>query len=112
MSSRTRSRPSSRATSAASSAIQRGRADNSPRIQMNNQPQDSTMKALIIYDDFYSAIKANASLQHSADKADLAVRWNIRPWRVDMLKFPPTADEALTEALDAHLIVLAGQKNR
>src|SRR5271167_3717228 len=66
------------------------------------------MKALIIYDDFYSAIKANASLQHSAHKADLAVRWNIRPWRVDMLKFPPTADEALTEALDAHLIVLAG----
>jgi hypothetical protein len=66
------------------------------------------MKALIIYDDFHSAVKANATLQHSAHKADLAVQWNIRPWRVDLLKFPPTADEALTEALDAHLIVFAG----
>ena len=66
------------------------------------------MKALIIYDDFYSAVKANSSLQHSAHKAGLAVRWSIRPWRVDLLKFPPTADEVLTEALDAHLIVFAG----
>lgn len=65
------------------------------------------MKALIIYDDFDSAFKANAVLQHSSFKADLAVKWSIRPWRVDMLKFPPTADEALTEALDAHLIVFA-----
>src|SRR5882672_6063426 len=73
-----------------------------------NQPQDPTMKALIIYDDFDSAFKANATLQHSAQKADCAVQWNIRPWRVDLLKFPPTADEALTEALDAHLIVFAG----
>jgi len=66
------------------------------------------MKALIIYDDFYSAVKANASLQHSAHNADLSVQWNIRPWRVNILKFPPTSDEALTEALDAHLIVFAG----
>jgi hypothetical protein len=66
------------------------------------------MKALIIYDDFHSAVKANASLQHSALKADLDVQWNIRPWRVDLLKFPPTADEALTEALDAYMIVFAG----
>ena len=73
-----------------------------------NQPEDSTMKALIIYDDFHSAAEANATLQHSAHRADLAVQWNIRPWRVDLLKFPPTADEALTEALDAHLIVFAG----
>jgi hypothetical protein len=77
------------------------------KLNQLNQPQDSTMKALIIYDDFYSAIKANATLQHSAHKADFAVQWNIRPWRVDLLKFPPTADEALTEALDAHLVVFA-----
>jgi hypothetical protein len=67
------------------------------------------MKATIIYDDFDSAAKANTTLQHSAHKADFAVQWNIRPWRVDLLKFPPTADEALTEALDAHLIVFAGR---
>src|SRR5271167_4231897 len=70
------------------------------------------MKALIIYDDFYSAIKANESLQHSAHKADFSVQWNIRPWRVDMLKFPPTAEEALTDAIEAHLIVLAWHKTQ
>ena len=43
-----------------------------------------------------------------AHRADFAGQWNIRPWRVDLLKFTPTADEALTEALDAHLIVFAG----
>src|SRR5882757_4043633 len=78
------------------------------KLNQPDQPQDPTMKALIIYDDFDSAFKANATLQHSAQKADCAVQWNIRPWRVDLLKFPPTADEALTEALDAHLIVFAG----
>lgn len=66
------------------------------------------MKALIIYDDFNSAVKASITLLHSAHQADFTVRWNIRPWRADLLKFPPTADEALTEALDAHLIVFAG----
>jgi hypothetical protein len=77
-----------------------------------SQSQDSTMKALIIYDDFASAAKANATLQHSAQKADCAVEWNIQPWRVDLLKFPPTADEALIEALDAHLIVFASRSTQ
>jgi hypothetical protein len=49
------------------------------KLNQLNQPQDSTMKALIIYDDFNSAVKANATLQHSAHKADFAVQWNIRP---------------------------------
>src|SRR5271156_5278076 len=67
------------------------------------------MKALVIYDDFVCAEKANAALQHSAQNANVSVQWNIRPWRVDMLKFPPTAEEALTEAIDADLIVFAGR---
>ncbi len=66
------------------------------------------MKALIIYDDFTSAAKANAALQRSAHHLDMSIKWNVRPWRLDMLKFPPTAEEALTEAMDAHLIVFAG----
>src|SRR5271154_5243666 len=68
------------------------------------------MKALVIYDDFVCAEKANAALQHSAQNANVRVQWNIRPWRVDMLKFPPTAEEALTEAMDAHLIVFVGRR--
>jgi hypothetical protein len=66
------------------------------------------MKALIIYQDFACAAKANTAMQHSAQHSEVQVEWNIRPWRVDMLKFPPNADEALEDAMDAHLIVLAG----
>jgi hypothetical protein len=67
------------------------------------------MKALIIYDDFASVAKANAALQHSAQNVEFAGQWSISRWRVDILKFPPTAEKALTDAADAHLIVFAGR---
>jgi hypothetical protein len=82
------------------------------KLNTLNPQQDSGIKALLIYDDFPSAVKASAALHHSAHYANAGVRWNIRPWRVEMLKFPPTAEEALTEALDAHLIVFAGPRAR
>jgi hypothetical protein len=71
------------------------------------------MKALIIYQEFASAAKASATLQHTAYQyaahdADVRVHWKILPWRLEMLKFPPTAAEALAEAVDAHLIVFVG----
>jgi hypothetical protein len=80
------------------------------KLNKLDTPQDSTMKALVIYDDFVCAEKANAALQHSAQNANVRVQWNIRPWRVDMLKFPPTAEEVLAEAIDAHLIVFVGHR--
>jgi hypothetical protein len=73
-----------------------------------NSLQITHMKALIIYDDFFSATKANAILQHLRNST-IKVHWIIRPWRVDMLGWPITAGEALNEAKDAHLIVLAGR---
>jgi hypothetical protein len=66
------------------------------------------MKALILYQEFAAASAANAALQNSADRPDISVRWNIRPWRIDVLKYPPTARESLMDAMDAHLIVIAG----
>jgi len=65
------------------------------------------MKALVIYDDLAVAAEANARLQRATHHPNAAVQWNLRPWRLDMLKSRPTADEALTDAADAHLIVLA-----
>ncbi len=65
------------------------------------------MKALIIYQDFASAVKANGALQRTTLHADVHVQWSIRPWRLDLLKFPPTAEEALADAMDAHLILFA-----
>jgi hypothetical protein len=71
-------------------------------------PKALAMKALIIYQDATDAVKANAALQHATQSPDVHVEWNIRPWRVDMLKFLPAAAEALADAADAHLIVFAG----
>jgi hypothetical protein len=78
------------------------------KLDTSDPLQHFVMKAFIIYQDFTSATKANMALQHSAQYSDVRVQWNIRPWRVDMLKFPPTAAEALADATDAHLIVFAG----
>ena len=66
------------------------------------------MKALIIYDNFVSAARASAMPHHSAQFRSVGVSWNVVPWRLDVMKFPPTAEESLTEAMDAHLIVFAG----
>src|SRR6267378_1405792 len=66
------------------------------------------MKALIIYEDFNRAAKAIATLQRAAHHADATLEWDIWPWRLDMLKLPSMAAEALMEAIDADLIVLVG----
>jgi hypothetical protein len=66
------------------------------------------MKALIIYQDFASAMKANTTLQRLKLSADLRVDWEVIPWRMDMLRFPPTASEALITATGAHLLLFAG----
>jgi hypothetical protein len=74
-----------------------------------SKSDDSTMKALILYQDFAFAVKANEVLQHSAEYSEFRVQWNIRPWRVDLLKFPPAAEEAQADAADAHLIVFGSR---
>jgi hypothetical protein len=79
-----------------------------PKFQKLLGSTHAAINALIIYDDFTFAARANATLQRSAHHLDMSIKWNVRPWRLDMLKFPPTAEEALNEAIDAHLIVFAG----
>ena len=70
------------------------------------------MKALIIFQDFAAAAKANAALQHAVQHADLSIQWSINPYRADLLKFPPTAEVVLDAARDANLIVLAGRSEQ
>ena len=65
------------------------------------------MKAFLIYDNFLSAARTNAALNHSVEKSELKIEWDIRPWRMDMLRFPPLAEEALADALNAHVLILA-----
>jgi hypothetical protein len=58
-------------------------------------PEDTAMKALIIYDDLTCAVNTNAVLHRAAHQADVSVKWDIRPWPLNMLEFLPTADPAL-----------------
>lgn len=66
------------------------------------------MKALIIYEDLTGATRAAAALKRAAWRANVSADWDIKPWRTDALKFPSVADQALIEAADADLIILAG----
>lgn len=66
------------------------------------------MKALIIYQDFASAVKADTALQNLTLPADTRVEWEVVPMRMEMLKFPPTATEAVVAATDAHLVLFVG----
>ena len=68
------------------------------------------MKALIIYDDFTSAIRASTALRQAAHRAKVRANCNLRPWRADILTFAPAADEALKDAVDADVIMLAGRR--
>src|SRR6266436_4907471 len=66
------------------------------------------MNVLIIYDNFSSATTAVATLKPATQRDELNAQWNIKAWRVDVLRLPLAADEALKEAADADLIVFAG----
>ena len=73
-----------------------------------NRPTDSAMKALILHDDFTLAAKAGAALQRAITCADAAVRWTVNSVPISALGQPTAAERILFEALDAHLIVFAG----
>lgn len=79
------------------------------KLEKDKTVQAPLLKVLLIYNDFLSAAKANAALRHLGKTSDTSVIWEIRPWRMDMLKFPPLADEALADARDAQLLVFVGQ---
>jgi hypothetical protein len=66
------------------------------------------MKALIIYQNFASAMKANAALQNLKLNSDTRVGWEVVPVRMEMLKFPPATTEALLAAIDVHLVLFIG----
>jgi hypothetical protein len=66
----------------------------------------SSLRAVIIYDNFVSAVQAASALLRIAASLRVNAGWHIEPWRLDMLKFPPTADKALDEAERAHLVLI------
>ena len=69
-----------------------------------------TLKAAVIYDDFDFAARAAVLLERVAIRADEAMKWDVKPWRLDVLQEPSLADAALGETADADLIVIALRK--
>jgi hypothetical protein len=67
---------------------------------------ETTMKTLILYDEVDFARKAKTMLARAAHRADETIQWNVKPWRVHLLALTGIADAALTDAADAHLMVL------
>jgi hypothetical protein len=65
------------------------------------------LKAVIIYDDFDSATYATALLERVARRTDETIKWDIKPWRGDVLKQPTLAALTVAVAANADLIVLA-----
>ena len=78
-------------------------------LKESQMQQMSFTKAFVIYDDLSSFAKANVALQSFAQNPRSGVNWTIKPWMAALLRFPPTSDEALTQALDAQLIVFASR---
>ena len=68
---------------------------------------EMTLKAAVIYDDFDFAARSAALLERAAIRADEAMKWDIKPWRFDVLKQSSLAAAALDETSDADLIVVA-----
>lgn len=69
------------------------------------------MNAVIIYEKSDAAKKASALLKRSSEWVDGRAQWSVKPWRADLLHWPPLAREALRDAAEAHLLVLAMSGN-
>lgn len=68
---------------------------------------EAIMNAVIVYDDNAIAAKAKAMLDRAAWRADEALLWSVKPWKFEMLLWPPTAATVLDDARTAQLLVLA-----
>ena len=71
---------------------------------------EMTLKATVIYDNFDFATRAAALLERVAIRVREAMKWDVKPWRLDVLKQSSLAEAAVAEAADADLIVFALSK--
>ena len=68
---------------------------------------EPTLKAAILYDDFEFAARTAALLERAVVRSAEAMQWEVKPWRLDLLKPSSLADAALAETADADLMVVA-----
>lgn len=70
------------------------------------------MTAVILYDSFTLASKANTMLQRASANAENSLEWKIIPWRTEMLRSRVFVDPSLQEAANAPLIICAWNDSR
>ena len=73
----------------------------------NERLFEMTLKATVIYDDFDFATRAAALLERVAVRVHEVIKWDVKPWRLDVLKEASLAGAAREEAADADLLVFA-----
>ena len=76
-------------------------------MRRENSAFDTIINAVIVYDDVEFAAQANAMLERAVRWPGETIRWNVKPWRIDILKLEPSAEAGLAEAVEAHLMLLA-----
>jgi hypothetical protein len=79
-----------------------------PKSPTRSTPDNATVNALLIYDNFASGLKARGVLQRTAYCAKAPGRWEIRPLHLDVLRVPETREGALVDAVNVDLLALAG----
>jgi hypothetical protein len=72
----------------------------------------AVLKAVIIYDDFDAAARATLLLERVARRAGEGIKWDIKPWRCDVLKQPTLAALTIAVAANADIIVLTVQRTQ
>jgi len=70
-------------------------------------PTRTVLRAVIIYDEFDSAAHATALLERVGRRVSEAIKWDLKPWRYDVLRQPALAALTIAVAANADLIVLA-----
>ena len=68
------------------------------------------LKAAVIYDDFDFAARSAALLERAGIRSDDAIQWDVKPWRLDLLRPSSLAEVALAETADTDLVVVALSK--
>jgi hypothetical protein len=67
----------------------------------------ATLKAVMVYDDRNFAARAAALLEAVARQADQNFKWEVSPWRLDILRKLSLTEIAEAETVDADVVVFA-----
>ncbi len=65
------------------------------------------LTAVVIYDDLALGEKAHSVLERAVRQAGETTDWAVKTWRVEELRQSETEQDALAQAAEAHLILLA-----